>query len=201
MKSYQKSSNYKKYHSKNLFQRYLINRFLKEISKEIENLSVDSLLDVGCGEGLGLEKLLRKHFPKKVYGVDINSNALKIAKNTLPNVVFEKGDIKNLRFKENIFDLVIALEVVEHVRDFNTSINELVRVSKKYILISVPWEPVFSLANLLRGKNINRFGRDMEHINYWNKRSFKKIFIDIEGIETIVHRTVFPWQIILMKKT
>ena len=54
------------------------------------------------------------------------------------------------------------------------ALKELVRVSNKYLVISVPNEPLFMLAQLLRGKNWSRLGNDIEHINHWTFVSFPK---------------------------
>ena len=51
------------------------------------------------------------------------------------------ADIRNLPFKNNSYDLVMACEVIEHIpwKDVDKALNELNRISKKYVLISIPY--------------------------------------------------------------
>ena len=56
-----------------------------------------------------------------------------------------KENIENLSFKDNSFDCVIALEVLEHTKNPVKAMQELRRVAKKQIIISVPNEPFFTL--------------------------------------------------------
>lgn len=111
-------------------------RRVKEIIEVIHN-DVQTILDVGCGSGFFLDSLERKKRYKKLVGLDCSVEALKY-------VSTEKvqGNIANLPFGNNSFDLVTCLEVLEHLpqEDFEKGILELQRVSKKNILITVPNE-------------------------------------------------------------
>jgi SAM-dependent methyltransferase len=193
------STNYLKYKSKNPLQSYLLDRFLKKISLFVKPLNPDSLLDVGCGEGFVLSKLKNdKVLPKNVAGIDISDKALKMAKSALSEVKFEISDVRSLPYKDNSFDLLVCLEVLEHITDYKKALRELVRVSNKYLLISVPWEPFFSLANILRGKNVTLLGKDPQHVNYWSKGKFNKLLVTT-GHCVVFHKIVFPWQVVLIK--
>ena len=162
-------------------------------------LGAKSLLDAGCGEGFVLEHLLKSGLVlKQVVGLDLNRKALKLAEKRNPYVSFREGSITKIPYKDKSFDLVICLETLEHVFDYQKAITELLRVSKNYILISVPWEPYFSLANLLRLKNTDLLGRDPEHVNFWSRKSFTQLLTGLK-VKIVKHKIVFPWQIVLVK--
>ena len=72
------------------------------------------------------------------------------------------------------FDLVMSSEVLEHLEDPEKAINEVKRVTKKYCVFSVPNEPWWRIANMLRGAYLRDFGNTPGHIQHWSKRSFKK---------------------------
>ena len=93
----------------------------------------------------------------------------------------------------------MATEVLEHLDDPKKGLKELVRVSKKYLLLSVPNEPYFMLANFLRGKNITRWGNDIEHIQHWTSSQFQ-LFVEKEGLKVISKRYPFPWTMFLLEK-
>ncbi|MBD2297079.1 glycosyltransferase [Nostoc sp. FACHB-190] len=91
-----------------------------------------SILDVGCGNGL-----ITNFLPEAIHvvGVDPSEEALK-------TVNREKyvGSIINLPFADNSFDLVMANDVIEHLPDeiYLQGIAELFRVASRYVLIAVP---------------------------------------------------------------
>lgn len=104
-------------------------------------------------------------------------------------------DVYNLAYENNLFDLVMALEVLEHLDKPQAAIHEIKRVTKKYCLLSVPNEPFFSIGNLLRGKNVSLWGSDPEHIHKWNKRRFLKLLE--KDFKVVEIRNSFPWLITL----
>ncbi len=82
------------------------------------------------------------------------------------------------------------MEVLEHLPDSAVGLRELTRVSAEYVLLSVPHEPLFRGANLLRGKHINALGNDPEHLHNYSGRSFRHM---VEPIVDIVwHGYSFP---------
>ena len=107
---------------------------LKEILDNIPE-DINSILDVGCGNGFILNNLKKINKYKKLVGLDISLEALKFVQTEK-----RQGSIENIPFEDKSFDLVVCLEVLEHLPEkiFQKGILELQRVSKKYILITVP---------------------------------------------------------------
>lgn len=188
------SRNYKKYTNKNPLMGLVISHFMDQVKQLVDSVDINNILDVGCGEGFVMNSLDKEN----IVGIDISEKALTIASIKNPECSFCTGDIYNLPFDNNGFDLVIALEVLEHLDKFEIAINEINRVAIKYCIFSVPNEPYFKIMNLLRGKNITRFGNDIEHVQSWNTKEFvillKKYFKVIEV------KTPFPWTLVLCQK-
>ena len=177
----------------------LVNHFIKTLVAKANSLGVNSLLDVGCGEGFILERIISSGFdPDCVCGVDISKMAINFAHKRLKEVDFKISDARSLVCKSNSYDLVLCNEVLEHTEEFEKIIKELLRVSKQYVLISVPWEPLFSYCNLFFGKNATKLGRDTEHVNFWSKKSLAHLVATF-NIEVVFHKIVFPWQLLLLK--
>lgn len=107
--------------------------------KRIETLinlipkEVNSIIEVGCGDGRLINCLKDKH--DHLYGMDISEEIIKTVE--VPKII---GSIDDIPFKDNEFDLVICSEVLEHlpINIYEKSLSELERISDKYILISVP---------------------------------------------------------------
>ena len=91
-----------------------------------------SIADVGCGNGLLTNILAEKY---KVVGVELSREALR-------NVVCDRINCSagHLGLRDGCVDLALSSEVLEDLPDeiFYNAVNELKRISKKYILITVP---------------------------------------------------------------
>lgn len=86
------------------------------------------VLDAGCGLGYG-SRLLRHAGASEVIGVDIAESVVEAAgADVEPGLRFEVGDVSGLDYEDGAFDLVVCLEVIEHVHDQRRVIGELVRV-------------------------------------------------------------------------
>lgn len=193
------TTNYLKHQNSNPLQRYLINNFYENLLHVVKPLKPLKVLDVGCGEGFTLKKLEEKRIGKKNEGIDYSVDAIKIGKKIYPELNLSGGDVYNLNYEDNSFDLVICTEVLEHLEDPTKAIQEIKRVSSKYIVFSVPNEPLFILANFLRGKYLKNFGNHPEHINHWTFFGFEK-FLKKQGLTVLKRKHPFAWTLLLVKK-
>ena len=192
------TDNFRKYTSKNPAQKLLINNFQETLFSCLKDLSVQSVLDAGCGEGFILSEFKRREIGTRLEGIDFSETALELGKKMFPFLTLKKEDIYNLPYEDNSFDLVICTEVMEHLEKPDKVMDEIVRVSKRYCLFSVPNEPLFMISNLLRGKNLARWGNDIEHIQHWSSSAFKAMLGKKLNIITV--KRPFPWTIVLSEK-
>ena len=192
------TDNYRNHKTTNPLKKYLIESFYSSFMAEVKMLKPKTVLDVGCGEGFTLERLHKKNIGENLVGIDFLKRAIEIGKKERPHLDLRQGNIYKIPFKDNSFDLVICSEVLEHVDDPEKGLKELVRVTKKNLLLSVPNEPLFMMANFLRGKNLSRWGNDIEHINHWSTDKFKKFV----GSEITVKKVLrpFPWTLLIAEK-
>lgn len=192
------TDNFRKHTSKNILQRFLINNFYKQLLGIAKSLSPYSILDVGSGEGFTLAQLQGEKIGNKLEGLEYSEEAIKLGKQMFPELNLRQGDIYHMPYADNAFDLIICSEVLEHLENPDQALQELIRVSKKYCLFSVPNEPWFMLANFLRGKNVSRWGNDIEHINHWSSQKFAN-FVGMK-LKVLKMKTPFPWTILLAEK-
>lgn len=88
------------------------------------------ILDVGCGTGETLSYLETIYPRVEVYGVDSSIKAIVFSKSRgHKNVI--KANALHLPFKNDFFDAVLLLDVLEHIKDDQTVVNEVKRVLKK----------------------------------------------------------------------
>lgn len=192
-------TNFLKHTSKNPIQKFLIKNFYSSLISLAKTLKAESILDAGCGEGFTMDKLIQNQMGKRVEGVEYSKEAIALGKKLFPHLTIRQGSVYNLPYKDNSFDLIICTEVLEHLEEPAKAIKEMLRVSKKYLIISVPNEPFFMLSNFLRGKNLLRLGNDVGHINHWNPLSLKR-YLTQNKVKVKKIKLPFPWIIILGEK-
>lgn len=195
-----KTDNFKKHTHKNPIQKLLLWNFFRNLLDLIASKKVDSILDVGCGEGFTLNRLKEHGIGKRLEGIEYLKDAIELGKKTYPYIKIKQGDIYKLPYEDNSFDLVLCTEVLEHLDDPQKALKELIRVSNKYLVVSVPNEPFFMFAQLARGKNWSRFGNDIEHVNHWTMFGFPKFIKKNSKVQILAKRFPFAWTMLLIGK-
>ena len=98
----------------------LIKQYRLNFGKEIK------ILDAGCGTGLLIKELEALGV---CYGIDISQKAVDFCgKRGIDNV--QVADAVNIPYSDNMFEIVIALDVIEHIKDDEMALKEIYRVLK-----------------------------------------------------------------------
>jgi ubiquinone/menaquinone biosynthesis C-methylase UbiE len=147
------------------------------------------VLDVGCGDGF-VTNLISK-FPgvAEIFGLDISQTAINIGKSKYTHIKFEVGSVTNLPFAANYFDVITAIEVVEHINNTEQLFKEFNRVLrlngrlfitttdfnllKKIIIALFFWERYFYPTN--------------PHIRFFTKKTLSAMLAE-HGFEIKQHR-------------
>ena len=191
--------NKQKHQSKNPIQQALLGRFKGEAVRLAKRVSPATVLEVGCGEGFMLDVVERAGLGAELTGVDFSEPAIADARARLGDrATLEARDARELADDGRTFDLVMMLEVLEHIPQPEQMLPILEQLTNRYLLLSVPWEPFFRGLNFLRGKHLSAFGNDPEHVNHWGRNSF---FRFVQRRFTILETpVVFPWTMVLAEK-
>jgi SAM-dependent methyltransferase len=191
---------YDKYGSTNPVVRRLMAGFESTLDELFTQADPQSLLDVGCGEGVLTHKWAeRLGDERRVVGIDLDDPALHAewAKRTAPNLEYRVMKAENLPFADREFDAATAIEVLEHVPDAEHTVAEMARVAKRWLLVSVPREPLWRGLNMARGAYWKDLGNTPGHVNHWSKRSFVAL-LSRHG-EVVQARSPFPWTMLLVR--
>ena len=129
---------------------------------------IRNVLEVGCGSADQLEHLQRAGY-RNLYGCEISEYAIRKANELTKNINVVRGDIFDLPFKDNYFDLAFTAGVLIHVSpaDMKDALREMYRVSRKYILGFEFWSD--------RHTPITYRG----HTNFLWKANFARMYLDI----------------------
>jgi SAM-dependent methyltransferase len=191
---------YDKYGSTNPVVRRLMARFEGTLDELFTQADPKSLLDVGCGEGVLTQQWAQRlGDERRVVGIDLDDPALHAewAKRTAPNLSYRVMKAENLPFADAEFDTAAAIEVLEHVPDPEHTVAEMARVAQRWLLVSVPREPLWRGLNMARGAYWKDLGNTPGHVNHWSKRSFVAL-LSRHG-EVVQARSPFPWTMLLVR--
>jgi len=110
------------------------------------------ILDIGCGEGITLQKLLYRFPEKDISGIDVSQGNVEICKKYL--LPAKKGSVYNLEFDDESFDCCIFMEVIEHLKYPLKALKEIHRVlrNRGLLLLLFPNDLIFRLARILTFK-------------------------------------------------
>jgi 2-polyprenyl-3-methyl-5-hydroxy-6-metoxy-1,4-benzoquinol methylase len=177
----------------------LLRRFLRQIDAAVGEIAPRSVLDVGCGEGIVTERIARELDDAPVVGIDAADARLKHewTRRERENLSFVTGSAYSLDFEDDSFDLVCALEVLEHLERPRDALAEMVRVARGALLLSVPREPLWRISHLLAGRDIRSLGNTPGHINHWSRRSFRSLVAEFGRIASL--SAPFPWTVAVVE--
>ena len=190
---------YDKYGTRNPLARALQRGFERNLEDLFNSTQARSLLDVGCGEGVLTQRWAGRLAPRRVVGIDLDDPmiAAEWAKRGAPNLTYLAHRAERLPFADDEFDLVTAIEVLEHVPDPEHTVAEMARCAGRHVLVSVPREPLWRGLNMARGAYWRALGNTPGHVNHFSKAAIASL-CGRHG-EVIETRSPFPWTMVLVR--
>jgi len=190
-------NSYDKYQVAHPLERRLVSSFLRALDGLLPDASPTRDLEVGAGEG-EISARLRARYPHAaVVSIDLHDPRLGLewAKR---GAVGAFADVHRLPFPDGAFDLVLAIEVLEHVASPSAALAEIERVASDAAVLSVPREPIWRVANVLRGRYVGQGGNTPGHLNHWSTRGFRSLVrrhFDVQAT-----RRPLPWTLLSTRR-
>lgn len=188
-----------KYKRTNFIPRQMIGGFFNAVRDLADMTGADSALEVGCGEGFSTQRL-RAMLPPAVpvEASDVDDCAVTAAAAANPGVPVTRESIYDMRRANASYDLLFVLEVLEHLADPRRAMDEVLRVARRWVILSVPREPLWRVMNLARLKYVRLLGNTPGHIGHWSRGSFARFVGNAADVRKI--RTPWPWTVVLARK-
>lgn len=166
-------NNYDKYASTNPVEQRMMTGFFAALDAAVDGLDPRTIVEVGAGEGRITEHLGATFPDATIVGLDLPDPALAADWSGVDAPMFF-GDVTRLPFVDASIDLVVGLEVLEHVPVPERALAEISRVCRGHVVVSVPREPIWRVGNMVRGRYLRELGNTPGHVNHWSARGFER---------------------------
>jgi 2-polyprenyl-3-methyl-5-hydroxy-6-metoxy-1,4-benzoquinol methylase len=190
------SAHVDKYHSGNWIADKLITNFMQAIVDSVLACGSEDVHEIGCGEGHIMGLLAARGL--SVRGSDVSEQSLSVARAEILkrglSIPLANKSVYDLDPAVDSADIVMCCEVLEHLTDPEIALRNLVAITKRDLILSVPHEPLWHILNMVRGKYLTALGNTPGHYQHWTKRGFVKFVSQYADIVSV--RTPIPWTLI-----
>jgi len=166
-----------------------LDRVFGQVSRDRSGPQPELALEVGCGEGVIAARMQRRW--DQVVALDLPDAGLRADWRRLAGPRFLHASAHQLPFADDRFDVVVAAEVLEHLPDPVSGLQEMARVGRRHLVLSVPREPVFRSCNLVAGRYVRDLGNTPGHLNHWSRRGFVRFVSQVAEVRAVT--SPFPW--------
>jgi 2-polyprenyl-3-methyl-5-hydroxy-6-metoxy-1,4-benzoquinol methylase len=191
---------YDKYNTRNPIARALMGGFLRSFGELVDKAGAPArALEIGCGEAELSMRMARGGW--RVEGCDIAAEAIDEARRRVQvaglDIPLAVHDIRDAPTHYEPAELVVCCEVLEHLEDTDAALAILSRLSTRYLLVSVPREPIWRVLNMARGRYLAQLGNTPGHIQHWSRRAFVEVLS--RRFDVVEVRTPLPWTMALCR--
>lgn len=190
---------YDKYNTRNPVARWMMQGFLRAFDELAAQTGARRVLEAGCGEGELAFRLAARGC--EVRGFDLGAPVIELAiaearRRSLP-VTFETASLYEFHLETGAPppDLVVCCEVLEHLEDPARGLAALCALTRRYVLVSVPREPLWRILNCARGAYWSSLGNTPGHLQHWSSGAFVRFLETRLRVRAI--RQPLPWTMAL----
>jgi ubiquinone/menaquinone biosynthesis C-methylase UbiE len=190
---------YDKYNARNPIVRYLMRGFENSLESLVKKTRSRDIHEVGCGEGYWTLRWFKEGYAAR--GSDFSTRAIEFARMNARDQGlspdFKVASVYGLVAPLDAADLIVCCEVLEHLEHPDRALAVLQTLAPRFLIISVPQEPIWRILNLLRGQYWQASGNTPGHVQHWSKNEF----VELIGkyFEIVDVRSPLPWTMILAR--
>ena len=166
-----------------------INNIFRIFDRNEKKNTLRNMLDAGCGKGDRTISLANyfKIDSQNIFGLDFNDDCIIACKDKFHAIKLDL-EVDDIPYADNSFDLVICNQVLEHLKNYQKVMDDLIRVAKKdgYIVIGIPnLAHLINRLYLLFGKQPLCINLDGSHLRAFTHNSFSKKISSIQNVKLI----------------
>lgn len=188
-----------KYENESFIASYLVDSYFKAVRRLVSKTEgIEKAHEIGIGEGRSTAKL--SEMTPDISASEFVEHLIPLARKNNPTLKIFQESVYALKYENESVDLVYLLEVLEHLDHPEFALAEIKRISKKYLILGVPREPIWRILNMSRLKYLKDFGNTPGHLNHWSKKTIIKLIEKNFG-KVIAVENPLPWTIVLAEKS
>lgn len=184
---------------------WLVDRFYRAVAElgslalgESASTAPARALDMGCGAGFSTERLQRSLGGRiDLEACDVEISLAEKAKRRNPGTDVTVRSVYDPGFSDKSFELTFLLEVLEHLEQPQEALEQMRRITRSWLILSTPREPIWRALNIARGKYLLNLGNTPGHIQHWSSAQLGKEVS--KHFEVVSRRTPLPWTILLLR--
>jgi SAM-dependent methyltransferase len=188
---------YDKYATTNPLERRMMQGFMAALDAMLEGLAPRHILEIGVGEG-HVTGRVRERFPDAtIVGIDLPDDEL-AGDWRAAGLACLFGDATCLPVPDGAVDLVLAMEVLEHIPEPESALAELARVCSGALVASVPFEPIWRVGNIARRRYLRQLGNTPGHVNHWTRWGFRRFIATRFDLDLVA--SPLPWTMVRARR-
>jgi ubiquinone/menaquinone biosynthesis C-methylase UbiE len=185
---------YDKYGTTNPLERRVMQNFFGALERALPTTPPERIVEVGAGEGEVVGRVVQGRWPAaSMVVLDLPDETL-AGRWRARGLAGTFGSASALPFPDRAADLVLAIEVLEHVDDPDAALREISRVARGDVVLSVPREPLWRVLNVARGRYVRMLGNTPGHIQHWSTGAFTKLVS--QHLEVTGTWRPLPWTLV-----
>lgn len=190
---------YDKHNTRNPIARVLMRGFYGALDGLVAQAAPARLYEAGCGEGELAIRLARAGYA--IRGSDLEAsvigeaNAAAVAAGLGER--FAVADLMTLSGDDVDADMVLCCEVLEHLPAPEPALAHLATVTREWLLVSVPQEPLWRMLNLARARYVKDWGNTPGHIQHFSRRAI--VDLVARHADVVAVRSPLPWTFVLAR--
>ena len=139
------------------------------IMRMIQGLEFSTVLDAGCGVGTLIAALMQRYPQVQYTGTDISREGIERGKQKVGSANFQVLNLEKESLKKT-FDLVLCIDVIEHIENDVKAIQQLKQMTKKHLLLVVPTGPLFEQERIsvghVHGFSVKEVEEKLQHAGF-----------------------------------
>lgn len=136
--------------------------FFDELHEACKAFITGRILDIGCGSGEFLKIVASRTPGGKFHGFDFSWSGVLRSRSVLPEGEFVNGDIYATGYRDDSFDTILCIEVLEHLEHPRQALQELARICREdgKLIVTIP-----------NGVYDSYVG----HLHFWSESDFRQL--------------------------